>query len=59
MRVNHTGISISDMEASLEFYEKVLGFELVFDSEVDDIPQLNAVVGMAQAKGRVAWLTAS
>ncbi len=58
MRVNHTGVSVSDMNRSLDFYESVLGLELVFDSDVDDIPDLNAVVGMEQAKGRVAWLMA-
>lgn len=57
-RVNHTGISVRDMERSLAFYRDLLGLELIFDSDVDDVPPLNAVVGMERARGRVAWLRA-
>lgn len=57
-RVNHTGISVADIDRSLTFYRDLLGLELIFDSDVDDIEPLNAVVGMAKARGRVAWLMA-
>lgn len=57
-RVNHTGISVTDMERSLSFYRDLLELELIFDSDVDDVPPLNAVVGMDKARGRVAWLRA-
>ncbi len=57
-RVNHTGISVRDMERSLAFYRDLLGLELIFDSDVDDVPPLSAVVGMDNARGRVAWLRA-
>ena len=57
-RVNHTGISVRDMDASLAFYRDLLGLELIFDSDVDDVPPLNAVVGMDEARGRVTWLRA-
>ena len=57
-RVNHTGISVADIDRSLSFYRDLLGLELIYDSEVDNIPDLNAVVGMDAAKGRVAWLRA-
>ncbi len=57
-RVNHTGISVRDMARSLAFYRDLLGLELIFDSDVDDVPPLNAVVGMDNARGRVAWLRA-
>jgi glyoxylase I family protein len=57
-RVNHTGISVSDMERSLTFYRDLLGMELVFDSDLDDVAPLNAVVGMDKARGRVTWLRA-
>ncbi len=57
-RVNHTGISVRDMERSLAFYRDLLGLELIFDSDVDDVPPLSAVVGMNHARGRVAWLRA-
>lgn len=57
-RVNHTGISVGDIDRSLRFYRDLLGLKLVFDSDVDDIGPLNAVVGMDQARGRVVWLMA-
>jgi len=57
-RVNHTGISVSDMERSLAFYRDLLGMELIFDSDLDDVEPLNAVVGMDNARGRVCWLRA-
>jgi catechol 2,3-dioxygenase-like lactoylglutathione lyase family enzyme len=57
-RINHTGVSVADMTRSLAFYRDLLGMELIFDSDVDDVPDLNAVVGMAHAAGRVAWLRA-
>jgi len=55
-RVNHTGISVADMERSLGFYRDLLELEVIFDSDVDDVAPLNAVVGMEQARGRVVWL---
>ncbi|NIP13853.1 MAG: hypothetical protein GWM88_03535 [Pseudomonadales bacterium] len=57
-RVNHTGISVADMERSLTFYRDLLGLDLIFDSDVVDVVDLNAVVGMERARGRVAWLRA-
>ena len=57
-RVNHTGISVSDMERSLGFYRDLLGLELIFDSDLDNVQPLNEVVGMGEARGRVTWLRA-
>jgi glyoxylase I family protein len=57
-RVNHTGISVRDMERSLTFYRDLLGLELIFDSDLDDVAPLSAVVGMDNARGRVTWLRA-
>lgn len=55
-RVNHTGISVSDMEVSLTFYRDLLGLELIFDSDVPANDRLSKVVGMKDAAGRVVWL---
>lgn len=57
-RVNHTGISVRDMERSLQFYRDLLGMELVFDQDLNNVEPLNRVVGMDNASGRVAWLRA-
>lgn len=55
-RVNHTGISVADMDRSLRFYVDVLGLELVLDLDVVDQPGLETVVGMAGVVGRVVFL---
>ncbi|MDA0977598.1 MAG: VOC family protein [Proteobacteria bacterium] len=57
-RVNHTGISVSDMERSLTFYRDLLELEVIFDSDVPENTRLSEVVGMKQATGRVVWLRA-
>jgi len=55
-RINHTAVSVADMERSLAFYCDLLGMELIFDSDVADAADLSAVVGMVEARGRVVWL---
>ena len=57
-RVNHTGVSVRDMDRSLAFYRDLLGLELIFDADVNDIPELSAVVGMEKAAGRVTFVRA-
>jgi catechol 2,3-dioxygenase-like lactoylglutathione lyase family enzyme len=57
-KVNHSGISVSNMEKSLEFYCGVLGLELVMDFDVDRHAGLDEVVGMTDAVGRVVMLSA-
>lgn len=55
-RVNHTGVSVADMERSLRFYRDLFELEVIFDSDVDNVGPLNEVVGMEEAVGRVVWL---
>ena len=57
-RVNHTGISVSDMDRSLTFYRDLLELDVIFDSDVPGNERLSSVVGMANARGRVVWLRA-
>lgn len=57
-KVNHTGISVTDMERSLGFYRDVLGLELVMDMDVDRHAGLDTVVGMTDTVGRVVMLAA-
>lgn len=57
-RVNHTGISVSDMERSLKFYRDLLELEVILDSDVGANDLLSQVVGMENARGRVVWLRA-
>jgi len=57
-RVNHTGISVTDMERSLGFYRDVLGLELVMDMDVNRHAGLDTVIGMTDTVGRVVMLAA-
>lgn len=57
-KVNHTGISVSDMERSLVFYRDVLGLDPVMDLDVERHAGLDAVVGMTDTVGRVVMLAA-
>lgn len=57
-RVNHTAISVSDMDRSIGFYRDLLGLEVLMEMDVDRHPGLDAVVGMNDARGRVTFLAA-
>lgn len=57
-RVNHTGVSVADMERSLRFYRDLLELEVILDSDVPANEKLSRVVGMKEARGRVVWLRA-
>lgn len=59
IRVNHTGISVKDIDRSLGFYVDLLGLELVLDLDVAGQPGLETVVGMSDIVGRVVFLDAS
>lgn len=49
---SHVCIGVSDIEASLEFYRRLLGFEVVFDVELEGA-SLETVTGTSGAKGRM------
>ena len=57
-RVNHTGVSVSDMQRSLTFYRDLLELGVIFNSDVLENKRLSIVVGMTNARGRVVWLRA-
>jgi catechol 2,3-dioxygenase-like lactoylglutathione lyase family enzyme len=57
-RVNHTGISVSDMDRSLHFYRDTLGLTLVLDLDTSHNDGLATVVGMTDVVGRVVFLRA-
>ena len=56
--LNHVGISVSDLDRSVEFYRRVLGMELVIETgfEGQSYAQILALTG---PNGRVAALKAS
>jgi glyoxylase I family protein len=49
---SHVCIGVSDIDASLEFYRRLLGFEVVFDVELEGA-SLETVTGRSGAKGRM------
>jgi len=49
---SHVCVGVSDLERSLDFYRRLLGFDVVFDVELDGSP-LEAVTGTAGARGRM------
>lgn len=52
---HHIGITVSDFERSLDFYTRVLGFELVFRSSASG-EELSQAVGVPGADLLVAFL---
>ncbi len=58
LRMNHAGISVSDMDRSVKFYGDLLGLVPVLDLDVADQPGLDRVVGMVGVVGRVVFLDA-
>jgi lactoylglutathione lyase len=51
----HSGVTVSDMECSLQFYRDTLGLELAFDTIVDG-PYLHVVLGLTFSEIRAAYL---
>lgn len=49
---SHVCIGVSDIDASLAFYRRLLGFEVVFDVELAG-DSLESVTGTSGAKGRM------
>lgn len=55
--VNHTAISVADMERSLAFYRDLLGMKVAMDIEAK-AEQLGVIVGLPGAKTRIVMLDA-
>lgn len=57
MRMNHVGISVSNIERSIVFYREMFGMEQ--DCEVFPFggPQFSQVMGLENAEGRMCMIT--
>ncbi len=53
---DHVSFSVADLDASIEFYTDVLGFEELWRLERDRSPELRAQVGYADAEVSIAQL---
>ena len=54
MKMNHVGISVTDVDRSIEFYRDMLGMEpLCPVFPFGDDPSFGRVMGLANARGRM------
>jgi glyoxylase I family protein len=54
--IHHVALGVSDFDKALKFYTEALGFEVVQESEFDNVPDVDAAVGLKNAKARMAML---
>ena len=53
--LGHVGLSVSNMQRSLEFYRDLMGMEVVMELDVSD-ERMGRVIGLAAAKCRITHL---
>ena len=56
--IHHVAIGVNDFDRALKFYTEALGFEVVQQSEFDRQPQVDAAIGLKDAKAKMAMLKA-
>lgn len=56
VKLEHVGLSVSDMERSLAFYRHLVGMEVVMDLDFASESLLGDIVGMPRASARVVHL---
>jgi glyoxylase I family protein len=54
--MHHTGLSVTDMERSLELYLDTLGMEVEFDVTIEDIPEFGTIIGLPGVRERIVML---
>lgn len=54
--IEHTGMSVSNLERSIRFYTEVMGLALVRTINPSDDPKLGEVVGLKNCVARIAHL---
>lgn len=52
---HHTNVVVSDFDRSLDFYTRILGLEVAFQTEIDD-DEFSRAVGIPGTKIRAAFL---
>ncbi|MBT4162024.1 MAG: glyoxalase/bleomycin resistance/dioxygenase family protein [Gammaproteobacteria bacterium] len=57
--IHHIAVGVDDLDKAVTFYTEGLGFELVQQSELDNQPQVDQVIGLKNVKARQAMLKAS
>jgi glyoxylase I family protein len=56
--LHHVAIGVSDFDKALKFYTEGLGFEIVQQSELDNDPRANRVIGLDAIRAKMAMLKA-
>ena len=54
--IHHVALGVSDFDKALRFYTEALGFEIVQESEFDSREEVDAAIGLTNAKARMAML---
>jgi len=54
--MHHTGLSVTDMERSLELYRDILGMEVEWDLTIKDIPAFGTIIGLPGVEERIAMM---
>jgi glyoxylase I family protein len=54
--VHHTGLSVTDIDKSLELYHDILGFEIEWDATIENIPEFGTVISLPGVKERICMM---
>ncbi len=54
--MHHTGLSVTDMERSLELYRDILGMEVEWDLTIKDIPAFGTIIGLPGVEERIVMM---
>jgi len=54
--MHHTGLSVTDMDKSVELYRDVLGMEVEWDLTIKDIPAFGTIIGLPGVEERIVMM---
>ncbi len=55
-QIHHFKLSVTDMDRSLHFYRDLLGMELLYDAERENLPAYDQLIGYPDVKIRIVGL---
>ena len=56
MKFNHVGVSVTNLEASMDFYREMLGLSQLMDIVPFDGPDIEAIMDLPGATGRMCMI---
>ncbi len=54
--IHHTGLSVTSIDKSLELYRDILGMEVVWDADIEGIPEFGTVISLPGVKERICMM---